>query len=95
MRRTQALTHVCRCHAVQEAGESWDQDEFAKHDKKKPASVMVEYPAGSNVWYNGVPQKWSAKEALFRIGGGDSKFESLLLHHHLFACICRSVTICV
>ena len=63
----------CRCHAVQETGESWDQEEFAKHDKKKPASVMVEYPAGSNVWYNGVPQKWSVKEVLFRIGGRESK----------------------
>lgn len=54
---------------MQQDGESWDQAEYAKYDRKKPNSVMVEYPSGSNVWYNGVPQQWTSKEVLFRIGG--------------------------
>ena len=60
---------------MQQAGETWDHEEFAKYDKKKPSSVMVEFPAGSNVWYNGMPLKWNNREVLFRIGGEPSRRE--------------------
>lgn len=62
------LVYWCRGDEKPAKGEDWEQEEFGKGDRKS-SCVMVEHPAGSNVWYNGTPLKWTDTNVQFSLGG--------------------------